>query len=165
MTLENNDGERAINAAANIIERSFQRKFGLPLGSAYWLGMALTATFPLEPIPDKVKLRSSLIGRLEQVVPVELIENGTEGYPGDLGLRVPFSLNTCEYEFCGETVLSLPTGREIIKALPIDPNDRAEFDANRNKQLRAFLTLHDEFSIVGGEVNPELKRSIESELS
>jgi hypothetical protein len=165
MTLENNDGERAINAAANIIERSFQRKFGLPLGSAYWLGMALTATFPLEPIPDKVKLRSSLIGRLEQVVPVELIENGTEGYPGDLGLRVPFSLNTCEYEFCGETVLSLPTGREIIKALPIDPNDRAEFDGYRNRQLGAFLTLHDEYSKAGGDVDPKLKESVEKELS
>lgn len=165
MTLENNDAENAINVASSIIGRSIQRKIGLPLGSAYWLGVALVSTTPREVSPVKTQLRSSLIGSLEQVVPVELIENGTEGYPGDLGLRVPFSLNTCEYEFCGKTVLSLPTGREIIKALPIDPNDRAEFDANRNKQLRAFLTLHDEFSIVGGEVNPELKSSIESELS
>lgn len=165
MTLENNDAEKAINAASSIIGKSIQRKIGLPLGSAYWLGMALVSTVPRDITPDKVQLRSSLIGRLEQVVPVELIEKGADDYVGDLRAKVPFSLNTGEYEHFGEAVLSVPSGRDIVKNLPLDPNERAELDGYRNRQLRAFLTLHEEFSNAGGDVDPKLKDIVDNELS
>ncbi len=165
MTLENNDAENAINVASSIIGRSIQRKIGLPLGSAYWLGVALVSTTPREVSPVKTQLRSSLIGRLEQVVPVDLIEKGADDYVGDLRIKVPFSLNTGEYEHFGEAVLSVPTGRDIVEKLPLDPNDRAELDGYRNRQLRAFLTLHDEYSHAGGDVDPKLKETVEEELS
>jgi len=165
MTLEHDDGQRALNEASDILDETRQREIGLPLGVAYWVGMTLVTTSPKEDGSDKRQITSSIVSRLEQVIPQELIEMGSEDYTGDLGAVVQVPLSQRDVEHIGQAVLLLPTGRRIIDSLPIDPNDRAELEGFRNKQLRAFLFLYDEFARVGGKTNPDTKIAIERELS
>jgi hypothetical protein len=142
------------------------RKYPLrvPLATAYWTGMTLVTTslaFPAE----RNKTIVGLISGLEKVVPPDLIDQGVDDFQGDLSILVDLALSRNDISFIGRSVLKLPSGRRIIESLPIDPNDRAELEGIRNQQLRAYLTLSDEFSKKGGELDLELKKQVEEELS
>lgn len=165
MTLEHDDEQRALSEASSILDETRQRVLGIPLGIAYWVGMTLVTTAPKDDEPDKRQETLDIVSRLEHVVPPELIEAGSEDYKGDLSAIVPVPLSQRDVERIGQAVLSLPTGRRIINSLPIDPNDRAELEGFRNKQLRASLFVIDEFTKIGGRVNPQTKVAIEQELS
>lgn len=164
MTLEQDDGEKALDEASSILEESRQRELEIPLGVAYWIGVTLVTTAPKDDELDKRELNTSIVSKLEQVVPRELIEKGSGEFSGDLTTTVPVSISQRELEYIGQAAISLPTGRQIIDALPIDPNDRAGLEGFRNRQLRAFLTLYGEFRRIGGKVNPEIKLAIEERL-
>jgi hypothetical protein len=114
---------------------------------------------------ERNKTIVGLISGLEKVVPPDLIDQGVDDFQGDLSILVDLALSRNDISFIGRSVLKLPSGRRIIESLPIDPNDRAELEGIRNQQLRAYLTLSDEFSKKGGELDLELKKQVEEELS
>lgn len=165
MTLENDDNRIALDEATNILEESRQRELEIPLGTAYWVGMTLVTTAPKDDEPEKREFNTSIVSKLEQIVPEELIEKGSDEYTGDLNTVVPLTFSQREIEHIGQAALSLPSGRQIIEALPIDPNDRAELEGFRNRHLRAFLSLYNEFAKKGGKVNPVTKLAVEERLS
>lgn len=165
MTRETDDEQKTLNEVSSILEETRVRDVEIPVGVAYWIGMTLITTSPKDEDPHKQQLTSSIVSRLERVVPEELIEKGSDDYSGDLSEVVPVSLSQRDVEHIGQAALSLPTGRQIIEALSIDPNDRAEVEGYRNRQLRAFLTLSSVFTGVGGKVNPQTRSAVEQELS
>ncbi|MBI2033411.1 MAG: hypothetical protein HYT10_03060 [Candidatus Levybacteria bacterium] len=166
MSAEHDDIKRALDEVSDILEETQLREAEIPLDVAYWVGMALITTSPKDKDDtDRQQIASSIVSRLEKVVPEGLIEKGPNDFSGDLSTIVPVALSQRDMEHIGQAVLSLPSGRQIIRALPIDPSDRAELDGYRNRQLRAFLTLSSMFSEVGGKVNPQIRAAVEQELS
>lgn len=165
MSAEHDDVQKALGVVSGIFEETRLREVKVPVGVAYWVGTILTTTSPKDEDPDKQQITSSIISRLEKVVPEELIENGSDDFSGVLGIVVSVALSQRDIEHIGQSALSLPSGRQIIEVLPIAPNDRAELDGYRNRQLRAFLTLSDIFSGIGGKVNQKTRASVEQELS
>ncbi len=165
MTLEHDDEQKALDEASSILEETRLRDVEVPLGVAYWVGMSLVTTLPKDEGDDRQEVSSKIVSKLEKVIPTELIEVGNEDYKGDLSAMTTVPLSQRDVEYIGQAVLSLPTGRRIIEALPIDPSDRAELEGFRNKQLRAFLGLYHAFARVGGRTNPNTKIAVEQELS
>lgn len=162
MSPEDDDRKKAVDEAAAIFEEVRRIPITIPLGTAYNLGNTLAIAAWRKEDKD---LAVDILRRLEIVVPRELIEEGRDNYLGDLSIEVSVSLNYREVDFIGRTALSLPGGREIISALPIDPNDRAELDAFRNSYLHSFLILQKVFVSAGGRNNEEISRSVEEALS
>ncbi len=165
MTLEQDDDKRAIDEAAQIFEEDRQITVEIPLHVAYWVGTILVTAYPKDGDTERQQLISGIVSRLEQVVPQELVEQGSEDYSGDLSRIVVVPFSSSDVDFIGQTAKSIPTGRQIIGALPIDPKDRAELDGYRNKLLRSFLSLSDAFARVGGITNPTTRKVIEDQLS
>lgn len=165
MSAEHDDLQRALDEVSDILEETKLREVEIPLDVAYWVGMTLITTSPNDKDPDKQEVTSGIVSRLEKVVPGELIEKGSDDFSGDLGMIISIALSQRDVEHIGQAALLLPSGRQITEALPIDPNDRAELDGYRNRQLRAFLSLSSIFSNVGGKINSQTKTAIEAELS
>src|SRR5258708_6285904 len=155
------DKRNAVLEATRIFDETRQREVGLSLGVAYFLGMTLVTTAHPDDDTVRQELTYGILAKLEVVIPGELIENGSEEFSGDLRTVVPVSLNQREVEHIGQSVLTTPTGRQIIEAFPINPPERAIREWHRNRQLQAFLSLSDEFGKAGGKTNPEIKMAVE----
>lgn len=166
MASEQDDPTKAIEAAEAILNETRVAVVGIPLGVAYDLGSALAIDTASTDKGGKYhKTAVGVLGKFETVVPEDLINAGREGYTGDLTAEVQLPLSFRDVEFLGQAISKLPTGKEIVEALPLNPRDRAELDGFRNRFMHSFLTLLDAYQNVGGKVNRETRRTMEENLS
>jgi hypothetical protein len=162
MTNEGNPG--LFGEVSKILKNGQKYPLKIPLATAYWSGITLVITTLTTP-GERDSTMTSLITALQKVVPQKLIEEGPDDYKGDLASLVDFAISRNDLDIVGKSVLKSLTGRQIVDALPLDPNDRAELDGMRNRQLRAYLTLDQEFTKSGGQTDHDLKNQVEEQLS
>jgi hypothetical protein len=65
----------------------------------------------------------------------------------------------------GEEALALPSGKEVIDTIDVDPAERATFDALKNRQLLSALAVEEAYVAAGGRRNISLEARIGEQLS
>lgn len=137
----------------------------VPLEYAYEAGWALAITSFGGKDAVKSEIRRNVLRKFENAVPAELIQSGREDFKGDMTRPVPLALTSGDVREIGEAILEMPTGREIVEAFDLTPEDRAELEAFRTIKFRAYLRIYNYFERAGGKPPPLIKLRIEEKLS
>jgi hypothetical protein len=159
------DVKRAMEFAFGLLEKK-PYPTTVPLGVLYDVGLTIIyLVHAIEHGEKDITLERELLRKLIEQIPQELIDVGAENFEGDLEANVTVPLTYSEVQCIGEEALALPSGKEVIDTIDVDPAERATFDALKNRHLLSALAIEEAYVAAGGRRNIALEARIGEQLS